>query len=274
MLHNSLVLGTEVFSGNWGKPFSEVVAEEILLHAYKNELKELDSAPSYGELSMVEKLIGKIIKKNSLKFKIASKFKINRDANTSINQILKEVREQLDNSLKNLNTDCLSIYYFHSGSDDNFFIDEVWSYLNKRKKLGDIEKLGLSIKHELVINDKLKQLYHAKNYGISTVQTVLNLYSDQSLKKVIPYCQENDIEIYGRMPFAKGLLTGEYQNKESFIKNDPRAGSVLSENIIKFKLRNNNLSLEKVIKWPLKNAKKIVFSVKNIKQLAEIVNIS
>ena len=71
---NNLVLGTEVFSGNWGKPFSKKIAEQILLLAHNRGLNEIDTAPSYGKLSMVEKLIGKITKKNGLNFKISSKF--------------------------------------------------------------------------------------------------------------------------------------------------------------------------------------------------------
>ena len=192
MLDNNLVLGTEVFSGNWGKPFSEKTAEQILILAHNRGLIEIDTAPSYGKLSMVEKLIGKISKKNSLNFKISSKFNIKNDKNENLNDkdLVNEVTKQLDTSLKNLNTECFEIYYFHSGTDNEFFNEKIWNYLVKRKKLGDIKKLGLSIKHDLVINDNLDQLYNAKKFGISSIQTVLNLYSNQSLKKVIPFCKK------------------------------------------------------------------------------------
>lgn len=275
MLKNNLVLGTEVFSGNWGKPFSKKIAEQILILAYNNGLIEIDTAPSYGKLSKVEKLIGNISKKKSLKFKILTKFEIKNKKNKILDHkdSVNEVKKQLDNSLKNLNTDCIEIYYFHSGTDNEFFNDKVWNYLNKRKKLGDIKKLGLSIKHDFVINNKLSQLYNAKKYGISTIQTVLNLYSKQSLKKVIPFCIKNNLEIYGRMPLAKGLLTGKYNDRNILLKNDPRKHSAISSDIIKFKLSKKNLNLEKVIKWPLKNVKKVVFSVKNTNQLKEIMNI-
>ena len=72
---------------------------------------------------------------------------------------------------------------------------------------------------------------------------------------------------------AKELLTGKYNDRNIFLKNDPRKHSAISSDIIKFKLSKKNLSLEKVIKWPLKNVKKVVFSVKNTNQLKEIMNI-
>lgn len=268
MLAKYLVLGTEVFSGNWGIKISENLSEKILIEANKKGIGELDTAYSYGKLNSVEKLIGKIKKKNKIKFSISSKFKINYKKNTS--EIVKNVEKQLDKSLKLLNVENLYTYYFHSGNNKEFFIDEVWKLLHDRKKLGDIKRLGLSIKHDLVLKNDLEQLFKAKDYNISVVQTVLNIFNKQSLKKLIPYCNKNKIEVYGRMPLAKGLLSGKYTTDSSFLKNDPRKNSSLTKKIIKFRLLNKKLNLEKVIKWPLKNSKKIVFSVKNLEQLDQI----
>ena len=74
------------------------------------------------------------------------------------------------------------------------------------------------MKHQLVENNDLKQVYSAKNYGITKVQTVLNLFTKNSLKELIPYCNENQITVYGRMPLAKGLLSGKYHDKNSLPK--------------------------------------------------------
>lgn len=268
MLAKYLVLGTEVFSGNWGIKISKNLSERIILEAKNKGINELDVASSYGKSNSVEKLIGKIIKKNNIKFSISSKFKIKNKKKTS--EIVRDVEEQLDKSLSYLNVENLYTYYFHSGNNEEFFIDEVWKLLEDRKKLGDIKRLGLSIKHDLVIKNDLKQLLKAKDYNISVVQTVLNMFSQQSLIKLIPYCKKNKLEIYSRMPFAKGLLTGKYNNNSKFIKNDPRLNSSLTKKIINYRLVNKNLSLEKVIKWPLKNSKKVVFSVKNLEQLDQI----
>jgi aryl-alcohol dehydrogenase-like predicted oxidoreductase len=265
----SLVLGTEVFSGDWGNIFSEKMIEKILVCFYENNFNELDTAPSYGKNSLVEKLIGKIIKKK--KFKISSKFKIDNKEKLTPKIIVNNVKNQLDMSLKNLNIDCLETYYFHSEDNKLFFIDEIWHYLNLRKEQGDIKNLGLSMKHQLVVDDDLKQIYHAKEYGISIVQTVLNIYNKHSLNKLIPFCDKNKIDVYGRMPLAKGLLSGKYNSEKTFSNKDPRKNNEFTKKIIKFRLENKNLNLEKIIKWPLKNTKKIIFSVKNTQQLKQIL---
>lgn len=271
MLVKSLVLGTEVFSGDWGSKISNSLSEKILLTAKQKGIKELDTAYSYGKFNSVEKLIGKIIKKNKIQFSISSKFKINNQKKTF--EIVNSVKRQLNKSLKSLNVERLHTYYFHSGNNNEFFKDEVWKFLEDRRKLGDIKKLGLSIKHELVMKNNLEQIYRAKEYNISVVQTVLNIFSDQSLNNLIPYCKNNKIEVYGRMPLAKGLLTGKYKQNYPFQKKDPRSKSSLTKKIISFRNINKNLSLEKIVKWPLKNVNKIVFSVKNLEQLNQIISI-
>ena len=271
MFVKSLVLGTEVFSGDGGVKISENLSEKILLEANRKGIKELDTAYSYGKYNKVEKLIGKLIKKNKLKFSVSSKFKVNNKINTQ--EIVKSVKRQLDKSLKSLNVEKLHTYYFHSGDNNEFFIDEVWKFLEDRKKLGDIKRLGLSIKHDLVLKNNLEQIFKARDYNISVVQTVLNIFSNQSIKTLIPYCKKNNLDVYARMPLAKGLLSGKYGKNYTFFQNDPRNNSSLTKKIIEFRASNKNLNLKKVIKWPLKNAKKIVFSVKNLEQLNQIINI-
>ena len=83
MLAKYLVLGTEVFSGNWGTKISANLSEKILIEANKKGINELDAASSYGESNSVEKLIGKIVKKNKIKYSISSKFKIENKKKTS-----------------------------------------------------------------------------------------------------------------------------------------------------------------------------------------------
>ena len=269
-----LVLGTEVFSGNWGTEFTKKEIERILIKFYKINCDEIDTAPSYGKSCLVEKNLGKIIKKNKdIKLKISSKFIFETKEKENIKNLVKKIENQLNQSLINLNIQTIDTYYFHSGANELFFVDEIWSYLNKRKKIGDIKHLGLSMKHQLVENDDLKQVYYSKNYGITRVQTVLNLFSRSSLKKLIPYCKKNKIIVYGRMPLAKGLLSGKYFDKNSLPTNDPRKDSEITEKILKFKFDNKSLKLDEVMKWPLKYVEKIIFSVKNSNQLQQIANI-
>ena len=54
-------------------------------------------------------------------------------------------RLQLESSLRALRVDTIDLYQFHSGSDDAFRNDELWTMLDEQKRAGRIRHLGVSI---------------------------------------------------------------------------------------------------------------------------------
>ncbi|MDC0951319.1 aldo/keto reductase [Candidatus Pelagibacter sp.] len=272
-LSHKIVLGTEVFSGSWGVKFSSEQIKKILIFGYKKGIKELDTAPIYGiRKHSVEKTLGNIIKKENLKYKISTKFTINNLLLIDKKKLLKDLDSQLKLSLKSLKRDYIDNYFFHSGTDDEFFNDYIWEFLSEKKKNGLIKNLCLSLKHELVKKKSLNQLYLCHKYKINKISTVCNLYTRDSLKKVIPFCKKNNITIYGRMPLAKGLLTGKYNNVSKFNKTDPRGNNLKQTNeIINFSKKIKNLSAKNSVLWSSKHCEKIILGFKNIDQIKNIL---
>jgi len=180
----------------------------------------------------------------------------------------------LQETLASLKTDYLDIYYFHSGNDEFFFNDSIWKFLNKMVKEGVIKKLGLSLNHGLVKSGSNKQLLAAKDYGISIVQTVLNLVSKEALEFVIPYCKKEGLEIYGRMPLAKGLLSGKYSSTSIFSENDPRGKDPKMTEQILTKVSNEQkeINLKYALQWALEHSEKIVVGTKTPEQLLGVVS--
>ena len=58
MISNSIVLGTEVFSGNWGINFSKKEIEKILLYSNEYGINEIDTASSYNNKYNLDKVLG------------------------------------------------------------------------------------------------------------------------------------------------------------------------------------------------------------------------
>ena len=48
-LFKQIVIGSEVFSGAWGVKFNEKKINIILKHAFEKGIREIDTAPAYGE---------------------------------------------------------------------------------------------------------------------------------------------------------------------------------------------------------------------------------
>ncbi len=79
-----------------------------------------------------------------------------------------EVIKQLDDSLKALQTDYVDLYQFHSGSDEAFKNDDLWTALDKQIKAGKVRHLGVSIGS----NDNIIPTDLATEVNASVIQVV------------------------------------------------------------------------------------------------------
>jgi len=269
-----LGLGTEQFSRNWGRKISTKEMKKIFSQFTDQGINHIDTAECYGD-HISEKLIGEYTSnKNDLI--IATKFGHDyKKKHKNDSYDLKSVKLQLENSLRALKRDYIDIYYFHAGNNEQFFNDDLWEFLNREVKKGKIRYLGLSLKHDLVLKKNYKQIKNLKKYGINFVQTVFNYLSQESSEYVFDECSKNNIYIIGRMPLAKGLLTGKYKSDNDFNKEDPRL-EFKSFNNKAYKIIFNDLryiprnQLSKwSISWVLSNPNIIstVVGCNNLKQL-------
>lgn len=275
---SKICLGTEIYSRK-----NDVIEinkiKEIFDKAKNSGINFIDTAGCYGD-HLSEKIIGKVIEKKRKNWVIATKFgnKKSNDRNIS-NFDLDFVKRQFDESLFNLNTDFIDIYYFHSGNNEEFFNDDLWNFLNLQVKKGKIRMLGLSIKHDLVNNNNLSQIEHAKDYNIQVVQTVYNYLNDVSEKYLFKECKDNNISIIGRMPLAKGILSGKYTSNKDFNQDDPRKlDEKLNNNFFKRILNElphipNDKKAKWAIDWVLSNKSiaSTVTAFRNTKQLIDVI---
>ena len=261
---NKMWIGTELYNGCFGKIYSKNDVNNILSYADEIGANKIDTAECYN----MEAVIGKSLINRKHKFKIATKFGHEFDGSKKTSNFsLNAVKKQLESSLKALNIDHIDLYYFHSGSNIEFDNEDVWKYLIDMKKKGVIGSLGLSLQHNLVMTEDYHQINLAKEYGISVVQTVLNKYSQDSLKYVIPFCNNNNIKVFGRMPLAKGLLTGKYNDSHIFNEDDQRSRSKkLNKEIINSSKSNN---YESALSFCTSHVDEVVIGSKNNNQLLQ-----
>ena len=216
-------IGTDQFSGDWGVKFSKNEVKRILDRANQLGINFLDTAECYGD-HLSESLIGNAIKENRDEWIIATKFGHNYFGknNQNVDFSPKGVEVQLEKSLKALKTDHIDIYQFHSGTNDQFDQMDLWDLLKKQVKAGKIKHLGLSIVNSAVLEDDLHQLQNIQDKDVQTIQVVYNRLNHKASEKIIPYCVKHNIGIIGRVPLAKGHLTGKYKPDKVFPKEDKR----------------------------------------------------
>ncbi|MGF7035946.1 aryl-alcohol dehydrogenase-like predicted oxidoreductase [Paenibacillus mucilaginosus] len=213
-------VGTWQFGGEWGKPFSQDEVDAILDQAAESGINLIDTAECYGDHTS-ESLIGDYVSRRRREdWVIATKFghKFHAHLDRSQHWSPQEVLDQLDASLKALRTDYIDLYQFHSGSDEAFDQDELWTLLDKQVKAGKIRHLGTSI----ASNDNLHQTDSSEKVGSQVIQVVYNRLDRKPEERVFPSCIRQNLGVLARVPLASGYLSGKYLPGDTFAEDDVR----------------------------------------------------
>lgn len=216
-------IGTWQFGGDWGKDFNQAEVDAILSRAKELGINLIDTAECYGPYHMSERFIGDYLSRDSREdWVVASKFGHKWHDNWGNAWSVDDVRIQLEESLQSLKTDYIDLYQFHSGSDEDFNNDDLWTMLDKQVQAGKIRNLGISIGS----NDNIHQTSKATAVGAKAIQVVYNRIDQIPEEQVFPSCIEQDLGVLARVPLASGFLSGKY-----------KPGAVFNDNVRKGRKR-------------------------------------
>ncbi|WP_078553464.1 aldo/keto reductase [Bacillus alkalicellulosilyticus] len=209
-------IGTWQFGGDWGKDFTQQEVDGILSHAKGLGINLIDTAECYGPHHMSEKFIGDFLSRDNREdWVLASKFGHQWHDNWENAWSVDQVQIQLEESLKALQTDYIDLYQFHSGPDEVFNNDALWTMLDKQVQAGKIRNLGISIG----ANDNIYQTAKATEVNAKAIQVVYNRIDQVPEEEVFPSCIEQDLGVLARVPLASGYLSGKYRPGASFSDN-------------------------------------------------------
>jgi methylglyoxal reductase len=126
------------------------------------------------------------------------------------------IRQEIEKSLKNLQTDYIDLYQTH-WQDSTTPIDQTMATLLDLKKEGKIRAIGVS-------NASLEQI---KAYG--SIDSDQERYSllDRAIEAngIRDYCREHNISILPYSPLVHGLLTGKLRPGQAYGEGDLRQGN-------------------------------------------------
>ncbi len=222
-------MGAWQFGGEWGRPFTVDEVAAILDRAAELGVNLVDTAECYGD-HVSERLIGQALFGQRQRWIIATKFghrfagHLRRHERWSV----REVRQQLEDSLRALQTDYLDLYQFHSGSDAAFDNEALWSMLDEQVRAGKVRHLGVSVSSK---GDPMHQIERATSVGASVIQIVYNRLERGPETQALPACQTHDLGVLARVPLASGLLSGKYRPGTEFTQPDDMRSSLAAERV-------------------------------------------
>jgi len=134
------------------------------------------------------------------------------------------VAHHINNSLEKMHTNCLDLVQFHwwDYNDPN--------YIDALVHLSDLRNEG-KIKHVGLTNFDTEQLTKIKELGISVIsnQVQYSVLDSRPEKKMIPFCQKNNISILSYGTLLGGFLSDAYLGKP-----EPYRGSLNTASLQKY----------------------------------------
>lgn len=208
---NPIGLGTNYVGGHNLYPgaIDEEAGKRLVHTAIENGIDFIDTAYLYGP-GRSEELIGEVVKESGKRdgLVIATKIApIFADDQMLVDNSPQFLREEVEKSLKRLQTDYIDLMYLHY-PDENTPKDEAVGALKELVDEGKIRAIGLS-------NFSIEQIKEANKDGyVDVFQGEYNLLNRAAEKDYFPYLLEQQISFIPYFPLASGLLAGKY-NKES-----------------------------------------------------------
>ncbi|MEO4427513.1 aldo/keto reductase [Staphylococcus aureus] len=206
-----IALGTNAVGGHNLYPnLDEEQGKDVVRQAINHGINLLDTAYIYGP-ERSEELVGEVVKEYPREqIKIATKGSHEFDENQEVHQNNQPeyLKQQVENSLKRLQTDYIDLYYIHF-PDDNTPKDQAVAALQELKEQGKIKAIGVS-------NFTLDQLKEANKDGyVDAVQLEYNLLHREN-EAVLQYCVDHLITFIPYFPLASGILAGKYDENTKF----------------------------------------------------------
>lgn len=210
-------MGCMGFSHGYGQIPEKSYSIEAIREAYDYGCNYFDTAETYGDVLYYpghnELLVGEAVSEFRNHIVLATKFHFHEDELKKGDSIYQIIRRHLEQSMKNLQTDYVDLYYLHR-LNTLVPVEEVADAMGKLISEGLIRGWGLS-QVSIETLEKANQVTH-----VSAIQNLYNILERDCEKDIFPYCLEHNIGVTPFSPIASGFLSGKITTDTKFAEKD------------------------------------------------------
>ena len=199
----------------WG-PQDDNESVEAIHRALELGVNWIDTAAVYG-LGHSEEVVGKALKSTSAKPFVFTKCSMVWDETREIKRSLKQIRREVEDSLKRLQIEVIDLYQIHWPNPD-VEIEEGWATMADLKREGKVRWIGVS-------NFNVAQMERAMKIApITSLQPPYSMINRSIEAEILPFCEKHGIGVINYSPMQSGLLTGAMTKERvaAFPKDDFR----------------------------------------------------
>jgi myo-inositol catabolism protein IolS len=208
----------------WSGPLNDDDSKRGIMDAINGGISHIDTADVYG-IGRSERIVGDAIYGRRTQISLASKVGFVSTSAPSVYSA-ENIKFQCEQSLRNLKTECLDIYYIHHcdfGPND-LYLPEAVDTIKWLQQAGHIRAVGLSgySSRDLIRIATILKPDFIQSWASIEHREFIN--EDGDLSK---FMLANDIKFIAMMPFGQGRILGKYDsmNPPIFGKGDNRTGN-------------------------------------------------
>ncbi|MDE0821601.1 MAG: aldo/keto reductase [Opitutales bacterium] len=192
--------------GNWGMGWGDQDERDSIAAIHEGldqGINWIDTAYAYG-FGESEEVVGKAVREYGGDVIVATKCGVLSNEDRSPYRLIsrKTILEEVEGSLRRLQTDCIDLYQLHWPEPPEN-VEEGWQTLLDLKQQGKIRWAG-------VCNFYEENLTRAEALGhVSSIQPQYSILDRRVEAGVVEWCREKNTGFLGYSPMHSGLLTGK-----------------------------------------------------------------
>jgi aryl-alcohol dehydrogenase-like predicted oxidoreductase len=210
---SDISFGAWAIGGSWGN-VSDDESMAALEKAVECGVNFIDTADVYG-MGRSERLIAQL-KRSHKDIVVATKAGRRLSPHTAAGYNETNLTAFIDDSLRNLATDCLDLVQLHCPPTDVYYHPEVFGALDRLMEAGKIRYYGVSVER---VEEALKAIEYP---NVQTVQIIFNCFRHRPANLFFERAAANGVGILARVPLASGMLTGKMRRDSQFAPDDHR----------------------------------------------------
>ncbi len=211
---SEISFGAWAIGGSWGQ-VSDEDSMAALHQAIDCGVNFIDTADVYGN-GRSERLIARLRKERKEEIIVATKAGRRLPRQTVEGYSRQNLVAWIEDSLRNLSTECLDLVQLHGPPTELYSRPEVFEILDDLVRAGKIRYYGVSV-------EKVEEAMKAIEYpNVQTVQIIFNAFRQRPAEVFFGRAAQKQVGILARVPLASGLLTGKLRSDSAFASDDHR----------------------------------------------------
>ena len=205
-------LGTWPLGGVSYEPVAEKQAWACVMAYLDAGGNFIDTATAYGT---AQRYIGQVMADRGEREAV---YIASKSPNSASLDTLPKVRGDVEQTLRELGTDYIDLFYLHWPPDDKEVMRRVLDEYQQLKKEGKIKAIGASIRGPSVTQETLDLCHQYIDTGqVDVIQVVYSILR-QLNKAVFDYANQAGVGIVVRTALESGFLSGKYRPGHRFEK--------------------------------------------------------